>query len=369
MRPRHTHGLAALSRAILAILAILALGLAPQALARQPNTDLKPVIRGLISMGNVSFERTNTTTPDRAADLADLNRRPGAMQGLVLNVGWWEFEPAHGTFSFAAIDDAIANVAAYNTRFPRTPIQTRLRVWVGPQAPQWAKSLGGAPVTITRFGIPVTVARWWSPPVIAAWRAAQTALAARYDTNPLIADVTITSCSAQTDEPFVASGSSTAIANLHHAGYSDSAYKACLLGAPADYAAWTHTRLEFPLNIFHGIDTGSMRADPAFTMQVLSAFTTALGTQAEISNHALSQPPIARNIPIYAAATKRGAPNTWQTVAPAKTLNWPATVSAAVSFHANSLELWPKKTGWPQFPAATLAAWSAKLVANPPPSP
>jgi hypothetical protein len=224
-------------------------------------------------------------------------------------------------------------------------------------------------VVISRLGQQLTVGRWWEPGFQAEWTAALTALAAQYDSNPLIADVSNTSCSTQTDEPWVQSLNLSAAAQIA-AGYTDAAYRACLANSPNDHAAWTQTRIDATFNLFHGVEKGT-KADPKFTQQIIAQDSAVLGTQLEVSNHSITDVPIARNLAVFnAAAALIGMPCTWQTIAPSKALNWDATIRYAVSLGCTtSIELWNTKTGWPQIPATTLLGWAALIKGNPLPQP
>src|SRR6185369_6091326 len=131
-------------------------------------------------------------------------------------------------------------------------------VYAGANAPEWAKELGGMPISILRnmqacpTGCTLTIGRIWSPAYIAAWRAFQRRLAAQYDTEPLVRHIAVTSCGQQTDEPFVPTTDATSKAALTDpaAGYTDDLQKSCLLGAVDDYAPWVLTNVDYTINAF-----------------------------------------------------------------------------------------------------------------------
>ena len=51
--------------------------------------------------------------------------------------------------------------------------------------------------------------RWWTASYQAAWSTFEHAPAVRYDANPLIRGVQVTSWATTTEEPFITSGSAT----------------------------------------------------------------------------------------------------------------------------------------------------------------
>src|SRR5215216_4736206 len=94
--------------------------------------DVKPPIRGLVSMGAYRFvgyggDPVNTLEP--------LNAKPGIFGGLVVIASWKQLQP----------------------------IAVKLRVWGGFEAPDWAKALGGPPIETIFNEKPRTVGRFWSP--------------------------------------------------------------------------------------------------------------------------------------------------------------------------------------------------------------
>ena len=100
-----------------------------------------------------------------------------------------------------------------------------------------------------------------------AWDSFQHALAARYDTNPLVREVSVSSCSSSTGEPFVVSGAKMSQQALAAAGWTTQLQESCLDGALADYSGWTHTPITFA---FNALSTPS-GPSATFTDQVMRA--------------------------------------------------------------------------------------------------
>ena len=144
--------------------------------------------------------------PYPVVDTIDVAAQSPAFAGIVVNQTWAQLEPSQGTFDFSTLDASLAAIAAYNAQHADAPLGVRLRVFAAYAAPGWAKTLDGAPITVPA-NLPDntggTLGQWWKPGYRSAWAALQQALAARYDTNPVLREVAVSSCSTLTAEPFV----------------------------------------------------------------------------------------------------------------------------------------------------------------------
>jgi hypothetical protein len=227
------------------LLACTALLLLPLNLARAE--DIKSPIRGLVSMGAYRFvgyggDPVNTLEP--------LNAKPGIFGGLVVIASWKQLQPTPQSEigDNNVIDQALAEVRAYNERNPHKLLGVKLRVWGGFEAPDWAKQLGGMPIETIFNTKQRIVGHFWSPAYRQAWARLQQQLAARFDARPLIKEVAVTSCMSYTAEPFVVPTEDTVIKRLREAGFSDTAYKECLTHAVSDYAPWKESRLVLSVN-------------------------------------------------------------------------------------------------------------------------
>jgi hypothetical protein len=90
--------------------------------------DIKAPIRGLVSMGAYRFvgyggDPVNTLEP--------LNAKPGIFGGLVVIASWKQLQPTPQSEigDNNVIDQALAEVRAYNERNPHKPLGVKLRVW------------------------------------------------------------------------------------------------------------------------------------------------------------------------------------------------------------------------------------------------
>ncbi len=344
---------------------------------------IKPPITGLISMGTGGYD---PATNDNAAfagiygnDMADLAAKRNAFGGMVINIPWREIEPAAGgPLDTAPIDTVLQQIRAYNAD-PQTtvPLRAILRVWAGPNAPDWAKNLGGPPVTVAlkgKGGRPAAVAigRFWAPDYEAAWRDLQARLAARYDSEPLIAEIANTSCTSADDEwsalawPGAPKIGVSSIDDLHEAGFSDAAFQRCLLESAGDYAGWRTTPVNLDLGPFRPTDGISADRvppfDDAFPRTLMTTWQAQLGERAVFANHTLSYPPYGKFVPIYAMMKASGASLEFQTHSPIH-LDWDDTVKEAVCLGAHALELWNATNagGYEREPVPVLLGWSRAL--------
>jgi hypothetical protein len=322
----------------------------------------KTPISGLIDMQDIAWHLTDAGQPTFV--IANAQQFPGVLGGIVINATWSNMQPvAGGAVVFSAVDSALADVRSYNASNPSAPLSVKLRIYHGDNAPLWAKQLAGGPISIFRNSggcdgqvdtCPETIGLLWSAPYIAAWRAFQAQVAAKYDAEPLIHAVAVTSCATQTDEPFVPTVGPVSKANLGSAAipFSDSAEQACLSGAMDDYSAWKNTEIDFTFNTYTKFTGGT---DPAFTTQMMMQCRTAVGARCVLDNHALQTPTSTSDAPVYTEMQALGGLVNFQTQSPeAMGCIWPETISQGVQLGARAIEIWPE-TKYQGFDTLTLA--------------
>lgn len=323
--------------------------------------DIKPPIRGLVSMGAYRFVGYGG---DPVNTLAPLDAKPGIFGGLVIIASWKQLQPTPQSEIGPdnVIDRALAEVRAYNARNPGKPLAVKLRVWGGFEAPDWAKSLGGPPVE-TIFNEKVrTVGRFWSPAYREAWAGLQRQLAARFDGRPLIREVSITSCMSYTAEPFVVPMQGRVLRPLHAAGFNERAYKDCLSHAVADYAPWRSSRLVLSVNPLRTAP-GQGMGDQAFTEGLMHDCRRTLGRRCVFDNHNLDTAlpsPLHR---IYALMKQLGPEIEFQTWRKTPD-DFDGTIRLGVSYGASSIELYQDYGGFPLVSDAKLREWAALVEGN-----
>jgi pimeloyl-ACP methyl ester carboxylesterase len=338
-----------------------------------PASMSKTPIVGLIDMG-VQGDYVKDT-PFAAVDLDELGADAVAFSGTVINANWAQLEPEPGSYDWSVIDQSLVAIQAYNNAHPATPLAAKLRVFSGNGAPAWVKTLGGSPLTLTSVkGETVTVGRWWTPAYEAAWRTFQTAMAERYDSNPLVRESAVTSCSALTGEPFSVPHTSGDITVLTDAGYTNTQEEQCLSSALGDYAAWKHTFIDYAFNPLADISGNTVSTNTAFTTQVMEqchASASDGGPHCILGNNSLGGDPGPGLTDVYAEIDSlwnadRSADVYFQVDGPTveQGSSGCTTLDDAVAHHAHSLELWPPSaftTGFAAIPESTLVDWSDAL--------
>ena len=319
---------------------------APSSSAQPPvSSGPKSPIAGLIDMQTIAWHNQDDGQPDFTLD--NVAHFPGLFGGVVINATWAQMQPAAGgAVDFSRVDAALGQVRSYNAAHADAPLGVKLRIFAGNQAPSWAKQIDGGPVMLRRnpqgcpsAPCPISVGKVWDASYITAWRAFQAAVAARYDAEPLIRAVSVTSCGMQTDEPFVPTVDTAARANLRQAGYTDDLEKSCLMGAIQDYSAWKLTPIDYTFNPFNLMAGGN---DVSFPTSVMKACRDALGGRCLLGNHALSPAMSAQNAEVVKAIASMGRPIYFQTDSPANMKDdWTGTLALAAQNGATAVELWP----------------------------
>jgi hypothetical protein len=142
------------------------------------DSHVKPAIRGLVSMGAFKFVGSGG---DPVNTLEPLNAKPGIFGGIVIIASWEQLQPeadaAIGNDN--VIDQAMAEVRAYNEKNPGKPLAVRLRVWGGFKAPPWVLKLGGDPIKAVHNNKNRRVGRFWTREYRQAWKRLQDQLAAK----------------------------------------------------------------------------------------------------------------------------------------------------------------------------------------------
>lgn len=321
--------------------------------------DIKSPLRGLISMGAYRFVGAGG---DPINTLDPLNAKPGIFGGLVVVATWSQLQPTRDSQIGPGnpIDQALAQVRAYNERNPQKPLGVKLRIWGGFEAPDWAKQIGGDPIKTVHSGTPRVVGRFWLPAYRQAWANLQQQLAARYDKWPLIKEVSITQCMSYTAEPFVIPPD--VAAPLRAAGFNDAAYKNCLSNAVSDYSAWKESRLVLSVNPLRtGPNQGN--GDLAFTKQVMLNCRKAVGRRCVLDNHNLDTDLPKPLYPLYAYMKQLGPEIEFQTYVRTPK-NFDGTIKMGVSYGASSIELYQDYPGFPLVPDAKLKQWATWLEKN-----
>ncbi|KTD53658.1 hypothetical protein Lsan_4068 [Legionella santicrucis] len=355
----------------IALSTILTLTLTSQSSAA--NLPNKPPVQGLVNMGDITFynkqDSIDPPSPNNSLDKLTLSNTVQLFGGTVINVTWAQLQPnspdEHGniTLDTTSIDQALSVINAYNQANPNAKITAKLRVWAGFAAPNWVKNLNGnEPINIvaqkgnvTQKG---TVAHWWEEDYLDNWANFLSALANAtdingytYDEEPLIREISVTSCASSTDEPFISWADPNAEHALISAGYTDIAQQNCLSNAiNLHYAAWKNTWLDFPISPFFPMQGGSSQPNFTFSYSVMQQ--CAEHGACVISNQGLNQASSMNSnlAQIYQKILSFVANGTvyadFQTVSPAvlaksENDNLCYVFKTGAQYYAQSIELWP----------------------------
>ena len=231
---------------------------------------VKPQIRGLVDKSSQASYVARQPFP--TVNVSEVAPYAAAFSGIVVNETWAQLEPSRGHYDLGPLAKSLAAVRAYNRAHRAHPLVVKLRLWGGFTAPDWAKTLGGTtPVTFDTPTAKGTTGRWWTTAYRAAVVVLSAPLAAKYDTDPIVGSVAVSSCATLTAEPFVQSPTLALHNELFADGWSSAAQQNCLQGAFSDYSGWRHTPIDYAFNVFTDYLPGKQAGTPdqAFTNTVM----------------------------------------------------------------------------------------------------
>jgi len=294
----------------------------------------------------------------------------GVVNCFVVQADWSALQPTQGGPIAAnnVIDQAIASVNQRNAANPGLNLRIKLRVSAGVAAPDWAKQLDGAPVTLKdpQTGALIgTVPRFWTSGFGAAYDNLMQQLAARYDSAPALLEVAVSRCTTQFAEPFLrqANDPDNRAAYLA-AGYTTAADEACLQAQLDTHARlWLHTRSGVAFSPFQTLDSSGVHQDEAFTEHIMDSCRSVLGARCVLGNNTISSPlPGGSYTSMYQHIAALGGPISFQTATAAKIGDWQATLNWAVEEGTGMVEL---PAGYnPAWALSDLAGYDSRLEAN-----
>lgn len=329
----------------------------------------KPVLTGLIDMGiQTSYGQDQ---PFPTVNISEITPYVGDFSGIVVNENWSQLETSQGVYAWGDLDESLAAVTQFNQAHPNGQVYVKLRIFGGNGAPDWAKNLGGSPISEVLKQQTRTYGRWWTPAYRAAWNTFQHAMAARYDSNPLIRAVSVGSCASSTGEPFVLNPGKAALTAIESAGWTVAAQESCLEGAISDYSGWKTTPIEFAFNPFENVVGTKLQVDQNFTSQIMEQCIgsgASGGPECIPGNNALSDATLlSRVASIYDEIDTlwQESPGSFQTYFQTVGASVDCqAISLGISYHATAIELWPpdgRLQGYSAIPSSTLAQWNEAL--------
>ena len=292
----------------------------------------KQPITGLVAMGNpvgaLKYEDP----------LKEVKVHPGVYSGVVINAVWMYLEPERGAYDFSSIDDALNEIAEYNTQYPEHPISAKLRIFGGTVAPSYVKELDGGPITVRPSrGPSVEIGLFWTEAYGDRFAALLAQLAHRYDNNVLLREVCVSTAASLTAEPFIAPLNRESNLLLRAKGFNDALYKQAIARALDDYRVWRLTAIDFPFSVFSSTDDG-WSSDPVFTTDLMREFRAQYGERAVISNHGLHDPLSEGAALIYPTIQELGVPVAFQTRGPQD--DFDAAIRIGFEYGMTEFEVW-----------------------------
>ncbi len=274
------------------------------------------------------------------------------VNGYVLRANWADLQTTQGGAITAnnAIDQAIAQLRILNAqnRGVHAPMRLKLRVLAGDSAPDWAKNVGGPPVSVQdaqNASTYDTVGRFWTPAFGAAYQDFMTKLAARYDGVPEVRDVVVSRCTLTTAEPFIRMmNDTTTVANLRAAGFTVAADHTCHQEqVDVHKAVWLHTTSSVAFTPYQQITPTTTSLDETWTETMIGYCRSQLGNRCVLESNSIKDPSQPRGSfypQMYAKIASMGPPIAYQTASPnnglgslCNTLGW------AVSQRTGAVEL------------------------------
>ncbi|MGD1033914.1 MAG: hypothetical protein ABR977_05740 [Candidatus Dormibacteria bacterium] len=297
---------------------------------------------------------TPTPTPPPPAvkpELSGLIDRTGAppqslapyMGGWVVNVDWSQLQPASGTA--IATDNPIDQALALIHSTPAySAMHLRIRIFAGIDSPSWVDAMSGGSVYVynATAGQGGQVPRFWTTPVEQAYAHLQVLLAAEYDANPVIEDVTTSGCMTVFAEPLIREVTDpTSVANLLAAGYTEAADQTCQEDALAAQGVWTHTHSSIALNPYQTIaPNGSTGIDESFTQSLMAYCHSTLGNRCTLGNNSIRTASLGTQYnQMYSSMKGTGPTLYFQTAQAALVGDLQSTVCWAIAEGANDVEL------------------------------
>jgi hypothetical protein len=247
-------------------------GADPNADTGRESGGLKPPLQGLV----VTQPQALGTVP-----YADF----GSMK-----LPWHAIETSPGVYNFAAIEDALAK---------HPGVRFRLRFMAGINAPQWVKDHSGGCVLIepnSPNGNTGCAPRFWTDAFHADYVDLMRAVAARYEADPQIVEITNSECTTVYSEPFILGADNASIDRLWRAGYTKQGHENCLrrstsvmmnLFRTTRVSIAGHSKWQFILPGSGGPDDGIYAASWEDERAMLNDLASAYGSRLVLDDHGL----------------------------------------------------------------------------------
>ena len=241
-------------------------------IANRTGAVLKPALRGLV----VTKPPALDTVP-----YADF----GSMK-----LPWNTVERQPGVYDFSAVEAALAD---------HPGVRFRLRFMAGIHAPQWVKDDSGGCVLIEPNSVNGNTGctpRFWTDAFHADYLALMRAVAAKYESDPQVVELTNSECTTVYSEPFILGADNASIDRLWRAGYTKQGHDTCLrrstsmmmgLFPTTRISIAGHSKWQFIVQGPGGPDDGSYAASWEDERAMLNDLNNAYGNRLVLDDHGL----------------------------------------------------------------------------------
>ncbi|MDZ5621575.1 hypothetical protein SFC88_12080 [Nocardioides sp. HM23] len=277
LRPRSTSSIVAMLALVAGLTTVATSGTPAGAddgdgTSQATTTRLKPALQGLV----VTQPQALSTVP-----YADF----GSMK-----LPWNTVEKRPGVYDFSAVDQALG---------AHPGVQFRLRFMAGIHAPQWVKDDSGGCVLIepnSPNGNTGCAPRFWTDSFHHDYVALMRAVAARYESDPQVVEVTNSECTTVYSEPFILGADNTSIDRLWRAGYTKQGHETCLrrstsammsLFPTTRVSVAGHSKWQFIVQGPGGPDDGIYAASWEDERAMLNELSAAYGSRLVLDDHGL----------------------------------------------------------------------------------
>ncbi len=330
------------------------------AIAVKHNCNEKIPLEGLVTMGSVKDLRNGQFDV-----LKEANIHPDIYSGVVIRTTWGELEPERGKFNFSSIEKALEDIRHYNELHPEHKLGAKLRISTAINPPEWVLNLAGGPVEVViNEDLSYLIGLFWTKEYTQAWRELQIELAKKFDSEPLMREVCITSPSMATDEPLATIFNKATIQNLKEKGFTDKDFKEALEESLEVYSCWKQTLIDFSFNIFREIDSGKPVNNPEYTIELINKFREKYGERAVMSNHGLQENLTAGALTVFQAFAELESHIAAQTKGPGDLTD--NTIKLGLEFGVREFEIWDsiEAGGYADFTIEDLERWQKLIEDN-----
>lgn len=229
----------------------------------EPNAVLKPRVAGLVVADPAALPRYRT------------------LNHYLIRCGWAQIEISPTRYDWRPLD-------RWLDRFPTA--YAKFGISAGGDAPEWLKAATGAiAVKNLKSGETATCARWWTTQALDRWASFQSALAARYDSDERVLQVSSAEAATIFMEPFIIGGDASSGRALYNAGCNESTQRAAIVRSTEDMlGTWKKTRVELALHSQWQIPSASgLSSSWPRERDLLNKLSAAYGDKLMLSDYGL----------------------------------------------------------------------------------